>query len=98
MQDDHDDERIRGVSMQAAHNSGRVPLVLGHVFDGRIGLRDTGIKKDVEVDAGCGNDPEEVPAQGAEPCERVAGTAEGQVEQGFRPGKQHAKNALDLRH
>ena len=56
--------------MQAAHDARGVPLVVGDVLDRRVRVGDAGIEKDVQVDAGAGNDPEEVPAQRAEMPER----------------------------
>jgi copper oxidase (laccase) domain-containing protein len=80
--------------MQAAHDAGQVPLVVRHVFHRRVGIRDAGIEKDVKVDARSTDDPEEVPAQRAEPGERIVLLAECKVEQRFGTAEQDAEQAF----
>jgi hypothetical protein len=80
VQDDHDDERIRRIAVQAAHDAGGIPLIVGHVFDRRKRFDDSGIEKYVQVDAGSGGDPVEIPAECAKPGERVVALAERVLE------------------
>ncbi len=63
MQDDDDNQRVRRITMQAAHDAGEVPLIMCDVLDGRIRIRNPGIEKDIQVDAGAEHDPEEIPAE-----------------------------------
>jgi hypothetical protein len=80
--------------MQAAHDAGQVPLVVRDVFHRCVGIRDAGIEEDVQVDAGSADDPEEVPAQRAEPGERIVLLAECKVEQRFGAAEQDSKEAF----
>ena len=80
--------------MQAAHDAGQVPLVVRHVLHRCVGIRNAGIEKNVQVDAGSADDPEEVPAQRAEPGERIVLLAECIVEQRFGSAEQDAEEAF----
>jgi hypothetical protein len=98
MQEQDDDQCIRCVAMQAAHDAGGIPLVMGYVLHGLICIVDAGVEENVQVDSCTGDDPEEVPAQGAETGERVVGPAETQVENVFGTRKQYAQYALEEGH
>ncbi len=88
MQYDDNDECVRCVTVQASHDACRVPLLVGHVFDGRVGVDDAGIEEDVQVDTcRCGY-PVEVPAEGAEPGEWIVTLTESIFEYAFGFGEQ----------
>ena len=94
VQHDDDDEGVGRVPMQAPHDACRVPLLVGHVLNRCVGLDDAGIEKDVQIDAGCCRYPVEVPAEGAEPGERVVALTECVFEYAFGFAEQAVKGAL----
>ncbi len=67
MQNNDDNQRVRGIAVQAAHDAGQVPLLVRDVLDGCIGIGHAGVKEDIQVDAGAEHDPEEIPAQRTQP-------------------------------
>ena len=75
-----DDHGVRGVAMQAAHDAGRVPLLVGHVFHGRVRAFDTAVKRDEQVNAADQDHPEQEKRQRAEMVQRIPLGAEGKVE------------------
>ncbi len=98
VQHDDDDQRIGRVAMQAAHDAGGIPLVVRHVFDRFVGVGDACIEKDVQVDARCRNDPVEIPAQRAEPGERVVALPESVLEDCFEAGERAREGTFDQFH
>jgi len=80
--------------MEAAHDAGKVPLVVRDVLDRCISVGNAGVEEDVQVDPGPGDNPEEVPAQGAEPGKRVVLLAESKVEQRFGTAEQDAEQTF----
>jgi len=72
----------------------RYHLFVGHVFDRRVGPGDTGVKKDEDVNAGDGGDPEKEKRQGAQLPERIPGWPVGFVEQGFEPTEAASERVL----
>jgi hypothetical protein len=98
VQDDDDDECIGCVTVQAAHEPSRVPLVVGDVLDRRIGIRDAGVKEDIQVDAGRCDDPVEIPAERSQPDERVVSLAERVLEYCLALGERACQGAFDQCH
>ena len=84
--------------MQAAHDAGGIPLVVRHVFDRCVGIGNTRIEEDVQVDARCRDDPVEVPAQCTEPGKRGVALPESVLEDCFDRRKRTRESSFDHFH
>jgi hypothetical protein len=91
---DDDDECVRRIAMQAAHDARGVPLFVRHVFDGCVSVDDAGVEEDVQVNARCRRDPVEVPAESPEPGERVVALAERVFEYALSLAEEPVQPAL----
>ncbi|MFO1300755.1 MAG: hypothetical protein U1F17_10295 [Burkholderiaceae bacterium] len=80
VQDDHGDERVRRVAVQAAHHAARPPLAVRQRLDRRVRAVHAGVVEDVQVAAGQRDQPEQVEAQAAQLAQRIVGLAADPVE------------------
>ena len=98
MQNHDDDERIGCIAVQAAHDAGRVPLVMRDVLDRRIRIRDARVEEDIQVDTGRRDDPVEIPAQCTQQYERVVALAESVLEDRLETRKSACQGTFDQCH
>jgi hypothetical protein len=98
MQYDNDDQRVGRIAMQAAHDAGRVPLIVRHVFDRCVGIGDTRVEEDIQVDARCRDDPVEIPAQGTEVRKRGVALPESVLEDRLKARERMREGSFDQFH
>ena len=54
---------IRGIAMKAAHDTAKIPLVMGQIFNGRVHSGNRRIKNDVQINAAGRDNPIEEETQ-----------------------------------
>ena len=84
--------------MQAAHDAGGIPLVIGNVLHGLVGIGNAGVEEYVQVDSGTRDDPEEIPTQRPEARKRIISAAKAQIEDIFSTSKEDAQHAFKEGH
>ena len=98
VRDQHDDHEVGRVAVEAAHDAGVVPVVVGQVLDRLVGALDPGIEEDEEIDSADRDDPEEEEAERAELRERIERRAEQPVERPLDPLESVPQHAADDLH
>jgi hypothetical protein len=88
--DDDDDQRIGRVAMETSHNAGDVPLIMRHIFDGRVRGANPRVEKQVQVDSGTGGNPEKEPAKRSKTIQWVVFCLEYPVESGLYSSEKDA--------
>lgn len=76
--------------MQAAHDTARIPLLMGYGLYRRMRARKTAMERDKQVNATDQDDPEQEKGQRAEVIQRVPLGTEGKI----KPGLERKINAL----